>query len=75
MMLAAVNLYSLLQYLGLAIRHKAEQLAILRPDRGKAMQDSGYELRRIFLLGTWVNKPPGLHQYTPGGIMIMLSTW
>jgi hypothetical protein len=37
------------------------------------MRDSGYDLRRIFHLGTWVNKPPGLRQYPTGGIMIMVS--
>jgi hypothetical protein len=41
MILAAVNLYSLLQYLGLATSRKAEQLAMLRPHRGEAMQDIG----------------------------------
>jgi hypothetical protein len=47
MILAAVNLYSLLQYLVLAISRKAGQLAILRPLRGGAMQDAGYGLRRF----------------------------
>src|ERR671910_705928 len=35
---------------------KAGQLAILIPDRGEAMQDRGYQLRRMSLLGTLVNK-------------------
>src|SRR5918995_7441851 len=35
---------------------KAGQLAILIPDRGEAMQDRGYQLRRMSLLGTRVNK-------------------
>src|SRR5215210_2402053 len=56
MILAAMNLYSLLQYIVLAKSRKARQLAILRPDRGAAMQDSGYELRRIILPRTPVNK-------------------
>jgi hypothetical protein len=67
MILAAVNLYSLLQYLVLAISRKAGHLAILRPDRGEAMRDSGYELRRMHLLGHWVNKSqedvPGLLRF------------
>jgi hypothetical protein len=54
--LAVMNLYSPLQHLVLAISCKAGQLAILRPDRGEAMRDSGYESRRIFLPCTSVNK-------------------
>jgi hypothetical protein len=38
MILTAVNLYPLLQYLVLATSRKAEQLAILRPHLGEAMQ-------------------------------------
>jgi hypothetical protein len=56
MMFAAVNLYSSLQYLVLAISRKAEQLAILRPHCGEAMQDIGYELLRIPLPRTPVNR-------------------
>src|SRR5215211_5229956 len=55
MILAAVNLYSPLQYLVLAKSRKAGQLAILRPHRGEAVQDRGYGLRRITLPRTRVN--------------------
>jgi hypothetical protein len=44
-----VNLYALLQYLVLAISRKVGPLAIVHPDRGEAMRDSEYELRRISL--------------------------
>jgi hypothetical protein len=54
--LTTVNLYSFLQYLVLAKSRKEWQLALLRPDRGEAMQDSGYGLLRISLLGTALNK-------------------
>jgi hypothetical protein len=57
MILAAVNLYSLLQYLVLAMSRKAEHLAILCPDKGKAMQDSGYELWKINIQRASVNRP------------------
>ena len=53
--LATANLYSLLQYIVLAISRKAEQLAILRPHRGEAMWDREYYLRSIHLLRGWVN--------------------
>jgi hypothetical protein len=56
MILAPVNLYSLLRYLGLAICRKAEPLAILCPHWGEAMQDIEYELLRIRLPRTPVNK-------------------
>ena len=56
MILAAVNLYSLLQYLVLAISSKAGPLAIVRPHRGGPMQDGGYGLQRIHLPRTSVNK-------------------
>jgi hypothetical protein len=52
MILAAMNLHALLQYFVLAISRKTGQLSILRPDRGEAMQDIGYELRRTPLLET-----------------------
>ena len=38
---------------------RAEESAILRPDRGKIMQVLGYGLPRMPLLGTWVNKDYG----------------
>jgi hypothetical protein len=50
MILAAMNLYPSLTYLVLAISRKAGQLSSLHPDRGGAMQDIGYELRRTPLL-------------------------
>ena len=56
MILAAVNLYSPLLYLVLAISCKAGQSAILRPHRGEAMQYRGYELLRIPLPRTPLNK-------------------
>ena len=62
MILAAVNLYSLLQYLGLAISRKAEPLAILCPHLGEAMQDIECELLRIHLPRTRVNKRPASSQ-------------
>jgi hypothetical protein len=49
MILAAMNLYSSLQYLVLAIGRKAGQLAILCSHWGKEIQDIGYELLRIIL--------------------------
>jgi hypothetical protein len=55
-LLAAANLYSLLPYLVLAIRRNAVQLAVLCPHWGEAMQDIGYELLRIPLPRTPVNK-------------------
>jgi len=57
MILAAVNLYSLLPYLVLAISRKAGHLAILRPDRGEAMRDSENELLRVLLHRTRMNSP------------------
>jgi hypothetical protein len=66
MMLAAVNLYSLLQYLVLATSRKAEQLAILCPHLGEAMQDIDYDLLSIFLSRTRVNKPSSGMRWAPG---------
>jgi hypothetical protein len=54
--LVAVIVYSSFQYLVLAISRKVGQLAIIRPDRCEAMQDSAYELRRSLLLRTRVNE-------------------
>jgi hypothetical protein len=56
--LTAANIYSPLQYLVLAISRKAGALGILRPDRGEAMQDSGFELLRIPLPRTPVHTAP-----------------
>ena len=59
MVLVAANLYSLPQYLGLAKCRKAEPLAILCPHLGQAMQYIGYELLRIYLPRTQVNRGRG----------------
>jgi len=56
MILPAMNLYSSLQYLVLAIGRKAGQLAILLSHWGKEMQVIGYELPKISLPRTRVNK-------------------
>src|SRR5829696_6494648 len=58
--LATANLYSLLQYLVLAISRQAGQLAIHRTQRGGAMQDGGYELRRILLPRTRAKRATGV---------------
>jgi hypothetical protein len=81
MILAAVNLYSLLLCLVLAISRKAGHLAIVRPDRGEAMRDSEYELLSILLPRTSVNKgkkrgPPPQGGASPGynGTTLLMCT-
>jgi hypothetical protein len=65
-----VNLYSFLQYLVLAISRKEGQLAILCPHLGEAMQDTEYDLLRIFLSRTRVNKPSSGMRRAPGNAIM-----
>jgi hypothetical protein len=54
--LTAANIYSPLRYLVLAVSPKAGALGILCTHRSEAMRDSEYELLRIPLPRTPVNK-------------------
>jgi|SRR5215204_259273 hypothetical protein len=47
------SIYSLLLYIVSGDKLQSGERFILRAHRGRAMQDCGYECRRIHLLGSW----------------------